>query len=294
MKFKKMHLLGIIIGIMILIVDLVFFLNRENNNLFLFIIGFVIAIIALPFIAGLVLENKKEQEIAEMFLEFSRNLAESVATGTPVSKSIMNINGKNYGLLSPYIQKLANQISIGIPVSQALHTFARDVDNPVIIRAVTLISEAEKAGGEIDYILESSATSIAEVEKLKKERKAAVYSIIVQGYIIFFIFIGIMLVMEFKILPLTSGISAFGGINPNFNTFSDLTNKNQTSIAAPTSDELASPLFYLLIAQGLFAGLVIGKVTEGNLKSGIKHSFVLTIAAFLISTGAKVILGSPA
>jgi len=295
MKLKKMHWLGIIIGIVMLIIDLIFFLNRENNNLFLFIIGLIIAVISLPFIVGLVLENKKDQEMSEMFLEFSRNLAESVATGTPVSKSIVNMRNKNYGLLSPHIQKLANQISIGIPVSQALHTFAYDVDNPVIIRAVTLISEAEKAGGEIDYILESSATSIAEVEKLKKERKAAVYSIIVQGYIIFFIFIGIMLVMEFKILPLTSGISSFGGLNTNFNSLTSIPdkNQNQTSTEGPTSDQLASPLLYLLIAQGLFAGLVIGKVTEGSLKSGIKHSFVLVIAAFLISTGAKLILGSP-
>ena len=289
-----MHYVGIALGTIILLIDLIFFLGDENKNLFIFLIGIVFAIVALPFIAGLVLENKREQEISDMFLEFSRSLAESVATGTPVSKSIVNMRNKNYGLLNPHIQKLANQISVGIPVSQALHIFAADVDNPVITRAITLISEAEKAGGEIDYILESSAKSIAEVEKLKKERKAAIYSIIVQGYIIFFIFIGIMLVLEFKILPLTAGIGEFGGINPNFNNIQELVAKNQTGADAYTNDQLSNPLFYLLIAQGLFAGMVIGKVTEGNLKAGIKHSFILAIAAFLISTGAKVVFGTPA
>ena len=288
-----MHWIGIIFALIIIIADMIFFMNEASKNLFLFLIGLAIAVVALPFVVGLILENKKDQEVADMFLEFSRNLAESVATGTPVSKSIVNMKGKNYGLLSPYIQKLSNQISIGIPISQALQTFAYDVDNPVITRAVTLISEAEKAGGEIDYILESSATSIAEVEKLKKERKTAVYSVVVQGYIIFFIFVGIMLVIEFKILPLTSGIGAFGGLNPNFNNLATVS-QNQTLAGAPTTDQLANPLFYLLVAQGVFAGLVIGKVTEGNLKAGIKHSFVLGIAAFLIATGAKVVFGSPA
>src|SRR3989338_5718187 len=115
-----------------------------------------------------------------MFLEFSRNLAESVNTGTPISKSIVNMRKKNYGALSPYITKLANQIELGIPVHQALQSFAYDVGSPVISRAIALIMEAERAGGEIDYILESVAGSISEVEKLKKERKAAIYGLVVQ------------------------------------------------------------------------------------------------------------------
>src|SRR3989338_55121 len=168
MKIKRIHWVGMSLGAIVLIIDLIFFLTKEDRNMFLFLLGIVFACVALPFIIGLISENKRDQEISEMFLEFSRNLAESVATGTPVSKSIVNMKGKNYGSLSPNIQKLSNQISVGIPVNQALQTFAHDVDNQVITRAVTLISESEKSGGEIDYILESSAKSNAEVEKLKK------------------------------------------------------------------------------------------------------------------------------
>jgi len=291
-----MHWVGIIFAAIVILLDILFFSGSDNSSFFMFLIGIALACVILPFIIGLVIDNKRDQEIAEMFLEFSRNLAESVSTGTPISKSIVNMKEKNYGPLSPYIQKLANQISIGIPLNQALQNFAYDVDNQVITRAITLIAEAEKAGGEIDYILESSAKSIAEIEKLKKERKAAVYNITVQGYIIFFIFIGIMLVMEFKILPLAAGINSFGGLNANFgnivggNVNSIATSASTASSSNPATD-LSSPLFFLLITQGLFAGLVIGKVTEGSLKAGIKHSFILAIAAFLISTGAKALFG---
>jgi pilus assembly protein TadC len=287
MKFKKVTLIGLIAAILITIIDFIFF---YNDKLFMFLIGIAIVIALAPFMLDLLRASEKEEEISTMFLEFSRNLAESVVTGTPVSKSIVNMSKKNYGALNPHIQKLANQITLGIPVNIALQTFAEDVDNKVIKRAVALIREAEKAGGEIDYILESVANSIAEVEKLKKERRAAMFSLIVQGYIIFFIFIGIMLVMEFKILPLTFGTESAGAL---FGGTDITTIGAGTGAAARLSAEEISRMFlYLLLAQGFFAGLVIGKLSEGSLKSGIKHSFILTIAAFLISTGVRALLGS--
>lgn len=284
MKLTRMHWIGIGSGILIIILDLIFFMG--NRNLLIFLLGMGLSLGFLPFVIGIVLDNNKEQEIAEMFLEFSRNLAESVNAGTPISKSIINVSKKNYGSLTPYVSKLANQIALGIPVSQSLQNFADEVGSPVIGRAVGLIREAERAGGEIDYILDSVAKSIAEVETLKKERKSAVYNLVVQGYIIFFIFIGIMLVMEFKILPLTTG-SSFA----SFQAFSNINSLQSSSVAAPavSAEELSAPFLYLLITQGFFSGLTIGKLAEGSIKAGIKHSFILAIAALLISTGARLL-----
>src|SRR3989338_1020996 len=164
MEMKKMNWIGIAFGAMIAVIDLIFFL--DNKNLLIFLLGIAVTVIALPFVVSIALENKRQENINEMFLEFTRNLAESVNTGTPISKSIVNMSRKNYGSLDPYIRKLANQISLGITVNQALRTFSSDVGSPVISRAIALISEAERAGGEVDYILGSVAKSMAEVEKL--------------------------------------------------------------------------------------------------------------------------------
>lgn len=98
-----------------------------------------------------------------------------------------------------------------------------------------------------------------------------------------------MLVMQFKILPLTTGIGAVGSFNP-----AGITSSGPADATKPAfnAKELASPFLYLLLAQGFFAGLTIGKLTEGTLKAGVKHSFVLTIGALLISTGADALFGS--
>lgn len=283
MRLKKMHWFGIGAGVLIASAAVIFF--YKNQSMMLFLLGISAGILALPFVIGITLENKNEQKMNEMFLEFSRNLAESVTVGTPISKSIINMRKKNYGVLNPHISKLANQIELGIPVGKALQTFAEEVGSPVIKRAISLIREAERAGGEIDYILDSTAKSISEVEKLKKERKSAIYGLVVQGYVIFFIFIGIVLVMEFRIIPLTAGIGSFSGFSADINKIQEGSDLKESAFSP---EEFTRPFLFMLLAQGFFIGLVIGKLTEGSVKKGIKHSFILMMVAFLISTGARL------
>jgi len=272
--------MAIIFGSLIVIVDLIFL---RDNQIFIFLLGISVVIVALPFLVGLIFENQREKEKNDRFLEFTRNLAASVRAGNPVGKSIINMREKNLGQLTPHVIKLANQIELGIPIGHSLETFARDIGTPTIKRAVALIREAENAGGQIDNILESVATSVYEIEKLKKERRAAISNLIVQGYIIFFIFIGIMLVMQFKILPLTTGLGSIGN-------FGDVDNPNSVGTPTYSVKELSQPFLYLLVTQGLFAGLIIGKLAEGKIKAGVKHSFILAVTAFLVSSGANFFL----
>jgi len=132
--------------------------------------------------------------------------------------------------------------------------------------------------------LESVAEAVNTSDKLKKERMAAIHALVVQGYIIFFVFIVIVLVMQFKILPIISGISNLGGAGAGLGF--------AVGGGAPiTAQEVANSFLYLLLIQGFFNGLTIGKLSEGSAKAGVKHSFALMIASFFIATGANIIFG---
>ena len=286
MRIKKIHYTGIIVAAIAVIVDLIF-LGQEK--IFYFIIGLSLVIAALPFLVTVLIESEKEKEKEEMFLEFSRNLVESVKSGTPISRSILNLKDKDFGSLTLHVNKLANQISLGIPVKVALEIFARDVNSKTISRAITIISEAEQAGGEIENILESVASSVSQTSKLRKERKAAISNLVVQGYIIFMIFIVIMLVMQFKILPITSELN-FGGDDGNLEGIGAI---GIAGLGGGETDinQISNIFLYLLLVQGFFAGLTIGKLAEGSIKAGLKHSFILMALSLLISTGTKAFFG---
>jgi len=279
MELKKIHWIGIIIGGMIVLISL-FFLNTQ---FFFFILWFGVMILAVPFVMTSIQQTKESTEKEELFLEFTRNLVESVRTGTPISKSIINMKKKPFGVLSKNIEKLGNQIAMGIPLREALEIFAKDVNNETVTRTITLIGQAEKSGGTIGEILESVAKAVNMADKLKKERKAAISTLVVQGYIIFFVFLIIVMVMQFYIIPMISGIASVGTLSTSGIT---------TSGTSDTTALDASQAFlYLLIFQGFFSGLTIGKLSEGSLKPGIKHSFALVALAFLVSTLANVLLG---
>lgn len=277
MKLGKSHTIGIVTALIIM--GVAFFL--KESNAFFFMVGVGVIIAVSPFVFSLIRETKIEVEKEEMFVEFTRNLVESVKTGIPVSRSIINVKDKPYGSLSKNINKLANQIFIGIPLVIALQIFSKDVQNKTISRAITLIGEAEKSGGDIGGILESVADAVSTSDKLKKERKAVISALVIQGYIIFFIFILIILVLQFRLIPMILGLGAVGS----------LTSAQIVTEQGITPLDISNAFLYLLLTQGFFSGLTIGKLAEKSLKAGIKHSFILTITAFLFSSGANLFLG---
>lgn len=280
MDLSKGHWIGFGIGMSVVVLSLFFI----GTRFFFFMIGVGVLSAAAPFVLAIIRETAINVEKEDMFLEFSRNLVESVKAGTPISKSIVNVRDKPYGVLSEHVQKLANQISLGIPLETALQTFSKDVRNKTISRALTLIGQAEKSGGEIGGILESVTEAVSASDKLKKEREATISTLVVQGYIIFFVFIVIILVLQFQIIPMITNIVPSG-------SSLGVGNIGIGSSEPIDEDEIANAFLYMLLIQGFFSGLTIGKLAEGNAKSGIRHSFILMVFAFMISAGSNLVFG---
>ena len=279
---KKAHYVGFVFAV--LAFALTHFLLEGQVAMLLSGIGILLG--ASPFMVSLVKESRINAQKEEMFLEFARNLVESVKTGSPISKSIINMRGKPYGVLSKNINKLGNQIGLGIPLSMALNTFSKDVRNKSISRSLTLIGQAEKAGGDIGEILEAVAGAVNVSDKLKKERSAAISTLVVQGYIIFLVFIIITLVMQFQIVPMVSGIGDISSMGLGGFGF------GAGGVEDVSQDQISNAFLYLILVESFFTGLVIGKLSEGDIKAGVKHSFGLMFLSFMISAGANVLFGA--
>lgn len=265
-----------LIGTILIALAIIFFPSSllVYRNLAIAII-FVVMLIptVLFFNRGIKVQKEKDQK----FLEFIRDLSEGVKSGTPITQTILNLKNRDYGALSPHIIKISNQVTMGIPLTGVLENFALETKSGLIQRSVNLISEANRSGGEIATILSSVVLSVNQTENIEKERRSAIFNLVVQGYIIFSIFIIIILILEFFLMPMVQGLGPTKDMNVEIEVGEDI--------------DFAQPLFFLLITQSLFSGLVIGRIAEGKLLAGVKHSFILVSLALLLSTLANVIFG---
>jgi len=278
-RLEPRHQIGIVVGIIILILDFLF-LFRVGSRWFkpLLAVGIVIGI--FQFWLDALNQTKIEREKEEKFLEFVRSLSDSVKSGIPIPKAIIEVSDADYGALSKHVKKLANQISWGIPMKQALNNFSKETENSLIKKSISIVIEAERSGGNITDVLEAITASVLQIKKIKEDRRANTFSQMVQGYFVFFIFVGIMVVLQVFLLPQLGDISGaiLTGVGGGVTALAG------TQTGASSFLDFNTVFTFLIVIQGFFAGLLIGKFSEDSLKSGLKHSLILMVVGYLIFT----------
>lgn len=281
-KFRKKYLIGLSVGMFILLLNFLYFFGENSigkGRWFFAMIIFAVSVSWSQFWIDFFQEQKRQKEIEKKFLEFVRALVGTTRSGISLPQALRQTAGKDYGALTKYTKKLANQLEWGIPVHDAFLVFSKDTGNNVIKRSVSIVLEAEKSGGDIEDVLESVTNSVMNVKKMKAERKAGAYSQIVQGYIVFFVFIGIMLLLQLKLFPTLQGMS--GTMSQGLGSMGMLSGMFGEGEVV----NLDRIFFSLLMIQGLFAGIMIGKFSEGTIKQGLIHSLTLiTLAALIVTT----------
>ncbi|MBD3310079.1 hypothetical protein GF351_02575 [Candidatus Woesearchaeota archaeon] len=248
------------------------------------------------------LETRRQKEIESKFPEFVRNLAGAIKSGMPVGKAMLHVSSTDYGALTPYVTKMAHQTEWAIPIHKILINFANETRNKIIKRAVSTVIEAEQSGGSIEDVLESITNSLIEIKKIKEERRASIHGQLIQSYIIFFVFLAVMIVIQNMLVPYIVGMqeSASQGL---FGTAPVGATGLEGMVKDIDVDFSSIPMFietmgqwltslngiFLMLAtiQGFFAGVVIGKLSEGELRAGIKHSLILMTVAFFVITLAQ-------
>ncbi len=297
MEIRRMHIVMIVVALIILFVDFYLLMGTPT---FVPMLAIAIVLGALPFIFDFLAKQQRNKDLEEKFPEFVRNLVGAVKSGMPAPKAIMAVSTTDYGALTPHVKKLANQIEWTIPLHKALLTFANETKNTVIKRAVSTVIQAEMSGGNIEDVLESVTNSVIEIKKIKERRRALIQSQIIQNYIIFAVFLIVMVVIQNMLVPYVANIEqkTMPGLEAEGLGIMQTGLSGMTKKIVIQTDTLASFVktfgnwlvslhgIFLMIAviQGFFAGLVIGKLSEGELSSGVKHSLVLMIASFLIIT----------
>lgn len=250
-------IISIIAAILIFVINVTYFSHIPEVFGMLDFIAIFLAI-GIPFYIRYT-KVRKIREIEEMFPNFLRDVTSNIAIGMTLPQAIRTVKNNDYKSLSKYVKEISAKLDWGIDFERVLDDFAERSKSPVIKRTVKTIIETHRSGGRVGNVLEAISRSQQMIERIKKERQTSVYSQILNGYVIYFVFIGVMVALSRFLIPALGGLEAAGELGKVF-------------------DEMFRNL---LIIQGIFSGLAIGKMAEGSVFAGVKHSLVLVSVAYI-------------
>ena len=222
----------------------------------------------------------------EKFPDFLRDLAEYWKGGLSMTLAVRTLASSEYGSLNNEVQKMSQQLSWGVAFGDVIVLFAERVGTPLVKRAISLIGEANRAGGKISDILVTAANDSREIKFLEGERERAIASYIAVIWTSYFVFLGVIVVLAKVFIPAISSA----------NSGDDSAQIGNMVIRA------IDPLFFLVVffygvtAQGLGNGAMAGLMATGRLSSGMKHAgmmLIISTIAFNFVAFSPDLLGVP-
>jgi flagellar protein FlaJ len=217
---------------------------------------------------------QKKRDIEERFPVFLRDFVESMRGGMTMPQAFKSVSENDYGPLTPYVKRIAAQLEWGIPVDKVLLNFSSSIKSKVIGRIVSSVVESHRYGGNLADTFEALSNTSVEVDRLRAERKLFLQSQMITGYIIFFVFLAVIIGLEKFLLPTLTSSSTQIGLTGGL-----------TGTADPSRDigGAYKEIFRnLIIMQGLFAGLSVGKMAEGSMIAGLKHSIIMIVVGIVV------------
>lgn len=251
-----------IAAMLLFLYDFMYYLRDpffDDLVLFSFLIG------VIPFATGKFIEFRRMRKMEDEFPSFLADVSSGVDSGMSIPQAIYVTKDREYGLLNKEIDKMAMQISWGIPFEKVFTRFTERTDSPYIEKLTYLIIEANKAGGDIREILGAAARNARELKNIEREIGTMIKPYILICYITYFVFLIVILILyKTFILPMAGGGSA-GFLK-----------------AALTPEEFTTLFFRMLMLQGLFIGLAAGKMAEKKIIAGLKHAIILIVVGYVM------------
>ena len=186
------------------------------------------------------------------------------------TKAIMYSSKGNYGVLTSEIKKIAQQISWGSSVDEAMASFASRVHTKLIRRTISLIIEASRSGGNVADVLDAASRDAREIRLLEMERRASMLSYVAVIYVGMVVFLAIIAILSGTLIPAMTATSTTGMATVV---------KGSGGI---TKDHVVPVFFLATLIQGAGMGIVTGVFEEGNVVSGVKHVFIMVLITWIV------------
>ncbi len=208
------------------------------------------------------IDYRWRKAVDEHLPDLFRSIVQAQKIGMTLPKALEEAAERNYGPLTPELKKMTTQISWGSSFEEALLAFGNRVGTVLTQRTVPMIIEASRSGGRVEKVFDPMGKFIQTTILLEKERKTQTRPYIAIIYVALFVFL-FTIVILFKTF------------------FTDVAGMSLFSMPTMSPVDLQRIFLHLALVQGFFGGLVAGKMGEGSISAGLKHSLIMMLLGYV-------------
>ena len=227
---------------------------------------FAVLISIAPYAIDVTLQKRKTRKKEEIYTEFLFKLSELMRGGLDPIKSVKELSKTDLGILTPHVRIAATSMTYGKSFEEAMKAMANSLHSEMIARYTALVVQASYSGGSVaDLILKASEDmrNIIAIER-EKEGNLSQYVMIfyfAQGIIVFVIY-----TLSTSLLPFVEQLGS-----------SNILGKTNQLVGL----DFSRGFFHMIMINAFFGGLIIGKISEGDARYGLKHAVVLMAAGYI-------------
>ena len=253
----KMRKIGWIVSALVGIALLLYgYINFFGTSTFDELVFYAAIATAIPPATLNYVDYRWRKAVDEHLPDLFRSVVQAQETGMTLPQALEEASKREYGPLTAELRKMTTQMSWGMTFEETVKAMARRVNTVLVQRTMPLVIEASRSGGHVEKVFEPMGKFVQTTLMLDKERRTQTRPYIAIIYVAYFVFLFTIILLFKSFFASLEGLPLLGA-------------------AVMSPQQMRQLFFHMTFIQGLFGGLVAGKMGEGTIYAGLKHSLIM-------------------
>lgn len=281
---RSFRILGVAIISLLLALGAFYFSSSWSTSLITLGASFIL-LSTYALIQVKLAQSARIKKMELVFPDFLQLMASNLRAGLTIDRALLMSSREEFAPLDEEILALGKNLVTGKEIDRALKEMAAKINSEKIRKALGLIISGLRSGGNIAVLLEETATNMR--ERTFIEKRAASNVLMYEIFIFFAVAVGAPVLFGLSVVLVEVLTNVLGDI-PALDTATRLPfalTKVNVSITFITYFALV-----FLTATSVLGSLVLGIVTKGEEKAGLRYMLPLIVVAIAVFLFVRIFL----
>lgn len=266
---------------------LVFIIYKEILYSVITLLAVVVLFFAFIIISKKLEESAKISKMEHIFPDFLQLVSSNLRAGMTVDKALMVSAREEFHPLDYEITLAAKDLITGKNIEEALYNMGERTKSERIKKTVRLLLTGIRSGGNLSVLLEETSSNMRERNFIEKRAASSVLMYVI--FIFFAVAVGAPVLFALSSILVEVVTSILSSFPASETTISTMPMLSMGEVNVSTTFIFWYALIFL-IAIDILASLILGLVSKGKEKEGLKYTVPMIAISVVIFFAVRTFL----